>query len=196
MHIPAPPILALLGLLQATAHATSVPLPGLVPGPLCLEAGTPLSFSLSEFAYLRYEVSASLPPTGAPNTTQLVFALENAVIGVVTGCALQNVMLGDGSGEWVDDSETWYACVDRTVVDPGGSGIEWPVKTSARIDWAEWRLAINQTWGCDESVSISQFSALTLEPTCTENKTGSQYIMECTAPDIIVSATPDEGTVL
>lgn len=41
------------------------------------------------------------------------------------------------------------------------------------------------------SVTVSQFSALTLAPTCTENKTAFQYIKECTVPDLIVAATLD-----
>lgn len=107
-------------------------------------------------------------------------------------------------GEWADQGgRIWYACLDRTIEpDFGGSNssddeddgeASYPVRTSARVDWDAWRVTVNQTWGCDESVTTSQFSVLTLEPTCTENKSGFQYIKECTAPDLTVSATPNGG---
>ncbi|KAI1758464.1 hypothetical protein F4782DRAFT_27305 [Xylaria castorea] len=148
-------------------------------------------FSLSEITYLRYEVAQNAP-TAPPNTTQLVFEITNTATGISTGCALQTIM-GPG-GDWIDDDdeETWYTCLERTItVDDK----EYPVTTSARFDWDEWRLTVNQTWVCDESVTISQFSVLTLAPTCTENKTASQYIKECTAPDVVVAATLDDRIV-
>lgn len=92
------------------------------------------------------------------------------------------------AGSWVDDRETWYACLDRVVgsgfgvrlgvgysdsSDGGGGGgggsngvglgvdgeARWQskaqsravvVKTSARVDWDAWRVAVNQTWACGD----------------------------------------------
>ncbi|KAI0856968.1 hypothetical protein F4860DRAFT_386741 [Xylaria cubensis] len=146
----------------------------------------PKSFSLSEITYLRYEVSPNVP-TAQLNTTQLVFEITNLATEISTGCALQTIM--SPSGDWLEDDATWYTCLERTIT---VNDKEYPVRTSARLDWDEWRLAVNQTWVCEESVTISQFSALTLTPTCTENKTASQYIKECTAPDVVVTATSDD----
>lgn len=73
-------------------------------------------------------------------------------------------------GSWVDDRETWYACLDRVVGSTLGDGVglgvdggvrgevrdesqslsRTVVKTSARIDWDAWRVAVNQTWACGE----------------------------------------------
>ncbi|KAI0105007.1 hypothetical protein GGR51DRAFT_200965 [Nemania sp. FL0031] len=162
----------------ASTHAIPLPQPQ-----SCPSHETPQSFTLSSITYLRYEVS---PPFSSPqpNTTQLVFELASSGPGISTGCAVQNVMAADG--HWADDSSVWQACVERSITVGGRS---YPVKTSAHFDWDAWRLSVNQTWACDESVTISQFSALTLAPSCTENKTGSQYIKECTAPDVVISAT-------
>ncbi|KAI1276987.1 hypothetical protein F5Y07DRAFT_118994 [Xylaria sp. FL0933] len=174
----------------------------------CPDPSTPKSFTLRQITYLRYETSPYMP-SPQPNTTQLVFELENEVTGVTTGCACQNVMSADGS--WADDSGYWYACQDGSIpisiptstTDGEGSGdsrgeqtAAVVVKTSARIDWDEWRIAVNQTWECDESETISQFSSLTLTPTCTETRTGFQYIKECTAPDVVVSATSGESIIV
>ncbi|KAI0968098.1 hypothetical protein F4678DRAFT_202234 [Xylaria arbuscula] len=158
----------------------------------CPDPNTAKSFAIRQIAYLRYETS---PYTFSPqlNTTQLVFEVDNENTGVSTGCACQNVMSSDG--DWADDSHVWYACVDRTITVANGGGggdgseTEYPVKTSVRVDWDDWRLTVNQTWRCEESVNISQFSIFTLTPTCTENISGLQYIKECTAPDLVVPAT-------
>ncbi|TRX91651.1 hypothetical protein FHL15_007433 [Xylaria flabelliformis] len=141
---------------------------------------SPKSFSLSEITYLRYEVSQNVP-TAPPNTTQLVFEITNTATEISTGCALQTIM--SPSGDWIEDDAIWYTCLERTIV---VDDKEYPVRTSARLDWDEWRLAVNQT------VTVSQFSTLTLTPTCTENKTASQYIKECSAPDVVVTATSDD----
>ncbi|RWA13150.1 hypothetical protein EKO27_g1944 [Xylaria grammica] len=109
----------------------------------CLDPDVPRSFSFHEIAYLRYEVSPTATPP-QPNTTQLVFELVNENTGVSTGCACQNVMSG---GAWVDDSRTWYACLDRAIA---VGDARYPVKTSALVDWDAWRLTVNQTWVCDE----------------------------------------------
>ncbi|KAI0811807.1 hypothetical protein GGR55DRAFT_89000 [Xylaria sp. FL0064] len=167
------------------------------PPTSCPDPNTPKSFTLRQITYLRYETSP-YTPSPQPNTTQLVFELENEVTGVTTGCACQNVMSFDGT--WADDSEYWYACQDESIpIGTDGEGGEQTavvVKTSARVDWDGWRIAVNQTWECDESETISQFSSLTLTPTCTENRTGSQYIKECTAPDVVVSATSGESIIV
>ncbi|KAI1353898.1 hypothetical protein F5Y01DRAFT_44006 [Xylaria sp. FL0043] len=119
-------------------------------------------------------------------------------------------------GTWADDSEYWYACQDESIPISIPTTIPIPtsttngeggddeqqttaavvVKTSARVDWDGWRIAVNQTWECEESETISQFSSLTLTPTCTENRTGFQYIKECTAPDVVVSATSGESIIV
>ncbi|KAI1743008.1 hypothetical protein F4680DRAFT_390073 [Xylaria scruposa] len=105
---------------------------------------SPKSFSLSEITYLRYEVSANTP-TAPPNTTQLVFEITNLATAISTGCALQIVM--SPSGDWLEDDAAWHACLERTIrVDDK----DYPVRTSARLDWDEWRLAVNQTWVCEE----------------------------------------------
>ncbi|TGJ88598.1 hypothetical protein E0Z10_g159 [Xylaria hypoxylon] len=109
----------------------------------CSDPSGPRSFAFREITYLRYEVSAAVA-SPQPNTTQLVFELVNESTDISTGCACQNVMSG---GDWVDDSHTWYACVDRTIT---VGGTKYPVKTSALIDWDRWRLTVNQTWVCDE----------------------------------------------
>ncbi|KAI8947587.1 hypothetical protein F4801DRAFT_497296 [Xylaria longipes] len=161
----------------------------LLPSQSCPPPSSPKSFSLREITYLRYEASQYTSPTPL-NTTQLAFEITNTATEISTGCALQTVM---AQGDWVNDSEYWYTCLERTLtVDDR----EYPVTTSARLDWDQWRLTVNQTWVCQESVTISQFSALTLAPTCTENRTSAQYIKECSAPDIVVDATSDESIAL
>ncbi|KAI3324448.1 hypothetical protein HD806DRAFT_534750 [Xylariaceae sp. AK1471] len=148
-----------------------------------IDLDTPPSFTLRQIAYLQYETSP-YTPTSQPNTTQLVFEVLNSIddIPVSTGCACQNV-------NWADDSNHWYSCLDREIVGEEGSK-EYSVKTSVLVEnWEDWRVKINQTWVCEERISRSQVSSLTLTPTCTENKIGSQYIKECTAPDVVVSAT-------
>ncbi|KAI0428435.1 hypothetical protein F5Y09DRAFT_286990 [Xylaria sp. FL1042] len=111
----------------------------------CPDPDTPKAFTLRQITYLRYETS---PYTFSPqpNTTQLVFELENETTGVTTGCACQNVMRSDGT--WADDSEFWYACVDKTLPVSGVQTVV--VKTSAHVDWDDWRLSVNQTWRCEE----------------------------------------------
>ncbi|KAI1309212.1 hypothetical protein F5Y03DRAFT_74861 [Xylaria venustula] len=117
----------------------------------CPDPNTAKSFAIRQIAYLRYETS---PYTASPqpNTTQLVFEVDNEDTGISTGCACQDVMSSDG--DWADDSHIWYACVDRTitVTDDGGNGSEtqYPVKTSVRVEWDDWRLTVNQTWTCEE----------------------------------------------
>ncbi|KAI0534473.1 hypothetical protein GGR58DRAFT_60118 [Xylaria digitata] len=108
----------------------------------CLDPDIPYSFAFSSIAYLRYEVSLT-SASPQPNTTQLVFELENENTGISTGCALQNVMNG---GDWADDSHRWYPCVDR-VITVGGT--QYPVRTSAHVRWDDWRVTVNQTWVCD-----------------------------------------------
>ncbi|KAI1131140.1 hypothetical protein F5Y10DRAFT_234321 [Nemania abortiva] len=173
--------LALLNLIPSSStHTIALP-------PSSQSCPSPSSFTLRSITYLRYEVS---PPFSSPqpNTTQLVFELENGASGVSTGCSVQNVMAADG--QWADDSGIWHACVDRSITIGDRS---YPVKTSAHFDWDAWRLSVNQTWACDESVTITQSFASTLAPTCTENKTGSQYIKECTVPDIVITATSENS---
>jgi hypothetical protein len=106
---------------------------------------SPHSFTLRQIAYLQYETSP-YTPTPQPNTTQLVFEVVNAIddVPVSTGCACQNV-------NWADDSDHWYACLDREVGGRGGGEPKYPVKTSVLVeDWEDWRVRIIQTWACDE----------------------------------------------
>ncbi|KAI3328759.1 hypothetical protein F4824DRAFT_390608 [Ustulina deusta] len=119
------------------------PSPSPSPQP-CSDPNAAKSFAFRSIYYLRYEASPSAASSPQPNTTQLVFELDNASTGVSTGCACQNVM---SAGAWADDSRTWYACVDR-VLTVGGA--QHPVKTSALVDWDRWRLTVNQTWACEE----------------------------------------------
>ncbi|KAI0441383.1 hypothetical protein F4803DRAFT_419514 [Xylaria telfairii] len=102
----------------------------------------PTTFTLSEITYLRYEVSANVP-TAPVNTTQLVFAITNAATGISTGCALQSVPRSDGA--WPSGQAT--TCLERTIT---VGGKDYPVQTSARVDWDAWRLTVNQTWVCRE----------------------------------------------
>ncbi|KAK5626533.1 hypothetical protein RRF57_002248 [Xylaria bambusicola] len=162
----------------------------------CPDPSTPNTFSFTSFAYLRYTASPNpmlpyLPPP-QPNTTQLVFILENVNTGVTTGCAIQNMM--DSHGNWADDSRVWYQCVDRTMTGP--DGVQRPVKTRAHVVWDEWRVTVNQTWACDDSTVVNQFATLTLTPTCSATTTSFQNIRSCEAPDVVVSATSDESIVL
>ncbi|KAI8625912.1 hypothetical protein F5Y19DRAFT_478992 [Xylariaceae sp. FL1651] len=156
-------------------------LPSLSPSS-CPEACEPTTFTLRDISYLRYEVSPYMPES-QPNSTELAFELVNEANGISTGCACQNVM---SHGQWADDSHHWYACIDRSIT---VGNQQYSVRTSALVSWDDWQLAINQTWVCDDGAMVSQVSALTLAPNCTENRTASQYIKECTAPDIQVTAT-------
>ncbi|KAI0466511.1 hypothetical protein F4859DRAFT_518969 [Xylaria cf. heliscus] len=164
--------------------SSSSPSPSPSPSPqTCPTNSTPLTFTLTSITYQHLETSPNTP-TAAPNTTQLVFELSNPTTGISTGCALQSVPRSDGA--WPSGETT--TCLERSITVDGKS---YPVATTARVDWDAWWLAVNQTWVCEESVTISQFSALTLVPNCTEYNTGTQYIKECTAPDTIVAATSD-----
>ncbi|KAI1155091.1 hypothetical protein F4825DRAFT_447818 [Nemania diffusa] len=137
MHVPN--LLSALPLLPSATPHTLI-LPRLEPCP-----PPPQTFALRSITYLRYEVSAPYS-SPQPNTTQLVFELENGATGVATGCACQDVMRPDG--EWADGGGSlWHACADRALA---VGGRERPVKTSARIEWDAWRLAVNQTWACDK----------------------------------------------
>ncbi|KAI0450246.1 hypothetical protein F5B21DRAFT_491749 [Xylaria acuta] len=130
-----------------------LPLPLPLSAQTCPSRTTPKSFSLSGITYLRYETSQYTSPA-PPNTTQLVFEITNPATGISTGCALQTVM--SPSGDWIDDDESWwYTCLERTITiddddDDDDGKKKYPVRTSARFDWDEWRLAVNQTWVCEE----------------------------------------------
>ncbi|KAI0201681.1 hypothetical protein F4808DRAFT_459805 [Astrocystis sublimbata] len=157
----------------------------------CPSRTSPQSFSLRDITYLHYETAPNTP-TPQPNTTQLVFEVTNSHTGISTGCALQIVPRpekGDDveTGDDDDEEQDWFTCLERTTSDEKS----YPVKTSAHVDWDVWRLSVKQTWVCEESITINQFSAMTLAPTCTESRTGSQYIKECLVPDMVVAATFD-----
>ncbi|KAI0505756.1 hypothetical protein F5B22DRAFT_496164 [Xylaria bambusicola] len=191
MHILTSLIIALIPLTIAKPHPVHQA-PNLSPSQ-CPDPSAPNSFTFSSFAYLRYTTSDNpMPPAPQPNTTQLVFVLENASTGVSTGCAIQNMM--DGDGNWADDSRVWYQCVDRAVT--GADGVQRAVRTRAHVIWDEWRVAVNQTWACDDSTTVSQFAALTLTPTCSVTTTSWQNIKSCEAPDVVVSTTSHESTIL
>lgn len=82
-------------------------------------------------------------PTAPVNTTQLVFEITNTATGISTGCSLQSVPRSDGA--WPSGQAT--TCLERTIA---VDGRDYPVKTSARVDWDAWRLTVNQTWVCQE----------------------------------------------
>ncbi|KAJ2977949.1 hypothetical protein NUW58_g7651 [Xylaria curta] len=58
----------------------------------------------------------------------------------------QDIMSG---GHWAGDDAAWHSCscVERAIAVGGKT---YPVKTSARVSWGQWRLAVNQAWVCDE----------------------------------------------
>ncbi|KAH9989890.1 hypothetical protein F4779DRAFT_259785 [Xylariaceae sp. FL0662B] len=148
----------------------------------CAETSTPTTFVIKGLVYLRYEVGP-YPMESQPNSTQLAFEVTNSANGVSTGCSFQNVMY---EGQWPDDSDYWHACSDRTFISTGGS---YPVRTNARFLWDAWKLSVNQSWACDEVTSVNYTSTTTLEPNCTETRSEYQYINECVAPDVEVTAT-------
>ncbi|KAI1499908.1 hypothetical protein F5X99DRAFT_262831 [Biscogniauxia marginata] len=153
--------------------------------PSCTEASAPTTFTLKDITYLRYEASQN-PSEAPPNSTVLAFEVVNQANEVSTGCSCQNVMV---DGHWADDSEYWYACLDRSITIDGQ---DFTVKTNAQISWDAWLLAVNQTWACDEQATVRQISTTTLAPTCSETTTGPQYVKECTAPDVEVAATSQQ----
>ncbi|KAI1369729.1 hypothetical protein F5Y08DRAFT_334084 [Xylaria arbuscula] len=157
----------------------------------CSDPNSPKSFSFHGITYLQHTTSPyQFSPQ--PNSTQLAFELVNENTGVSTGCACQIVM--DRDGDWAgNDGEIQYACVDRTIT---VGDAQYPVKTSARVFWDDWLISVNQTWSCADSMTISQFSTLTLTPTCNETTSAFQYIKECTAPDVIIAATSGKDIVL
>ncbi|KAI0405163.1 hypothetical protein F4802DRAFT_204182 [Xylaria palmicola] len=168
---------------QAPASSSSSPSPSspsASPSQQCPALDAPRSFALREITYLHYEVTPDAA-SPQPGTTQLVFEVTNRATGVSTGCACQTVVATTTA------ATTQCSCVDRTITG-GAGGDAYPVTTRARVDWDRWRLAVNQTWSCDGRRTINQSSTLTLVPTCTENRTGSQYIKECTALDVVVAA--------
>ncbi|KAL7621795.1 hypothetical protein AAE478_007294 [Parahypoxylon ruwenzoriense] len=149
----------------------------------CADLSAPTAFSIKGLSYLKYEVYPSTGPT-QPNSTQLAFVIVNQANGIPAGCSLQNVMV---SGHYGDDSNYWYPCQDRILTTDDGH--EYPIKTSAHVIWDAWKLTVNQTWTCDGDAVVRQISTLTVASTCTETKSAFQFMNECTAPDVNISAT-------
>lgn len=107
----------------------------------CADVSKPSTFSLKGVTYLRYEVSP-YQMDAMPNLTQLAFEVVNNANGVSIGCSAQNV---ENEGRWPDTSNYWYKCQDRSL--KVGAN-EYPITTSARIVWDDWKLSVNQTVDC------------------------------------------------
>ncbi|KAI2470177.1 hypothetical protein F4781DRAFT_430595 [Annulohypoxylon bovei var. microspora] len=142
----------------------------------CDDLSTPTTFSLTQISYVKIEQYPSMATV--PNSTQLVFEVVNNANGVSTGCSPQNVEVG---GQWGDDSNYWYKCVDRSLE---VNGNEFPLSTSVHIIWDQWNLSVNQSWNCGDQSVVRHISTTTLKPSCQETKSAFQYINECTAPDL------------
>ncbi|KAI1211150.1 uncharacterized protein F4807DRAFT_458722 [Annulohypoxylon truncatum] len=172
----------------------------------CDDIAAPTTFSLSQISYIKIEQYPTMATV--PNSTQLVFTVVNNANGVSTGCSPQNVEV---NGQWGDDSNYWYKCVDQSLE---VNGDEVPLSTSAHIIWDQWQLSVNQSWSCgDQYVSslalpkngnckivdkmlspntyrstVRHISTTTLKPSCQETSSAFQYINECTVPDLEATA--------
>ncbi|KAI0168925.1 hypothetical protein GGR52DRAFT_592712 [Hypoxylon sp. FL1284] len=150
----------------------------------CADTSAPSTFSLKDVIYVK---QLTWHFSTLPNTTQMAFEVVNDANGVSTGCSLQNVEV---DGRWADDSDYWYGCLDRSLT---VDAREYPVRTSARIVWDEWRLTVNQTWDCGGESAVRHISEATLKPECDEYEGDFQYINDCTAPDMEAAATVQES---
>ncbi|KAI1451467.1 hypothetical protein F4805DRAFT_96594 [Annulohypoxylon moriforme] len=142
----------------------------------CADISTPTTFSLSQISYIKIEQYPTMATV--PNSTQLVFDVINNANGVSTGCSPQNVEV---NGQWGNDSNYWYKCVDRSLE---VNGDEVPLSTSVHIIWDQWQLSVNQSWICGDQSVVRHISTTTLKPSCQETSSAFQYINECTAPDL------------
>ncbi|KAI1102706.1 hypothetical protein F4804DRAFT_255232 [Jackrogersella minutella] len=147
----------------------------------CVDLSKPTTFSLKQISYVKIEQYPSMATV--PNSTQLAFEVVNNANGISTGCSPQNVEVG---GQWGDDSNYWYKCIDRSLV---VSGDEHALSTSAHIIWDEWKLSVNQSWDCGSEIVVRHISTTTLTPSCQETRSAYQYIKDCTAPDLEAPAT-------
>ncbi|KAI1074252.1 hypothetical protein F5B20DRAFT_586483 [Whalleya microplaca] len=171
-----------LPVIEASSRLNLGSLNGRTPHQSCTETSTPTTFAVQSLVYLRFE-AGPYPMESQPNTTQLAFEVANRANGVLTTCSFQNVMY---QGQWVDDSNYWHTCGDRTfAVD----GVDHPVRTDALFVWDAWRLSVNQSWACDEVTTVSHISTMTFKPNCTETRSEYQYVNECTAPDVEATAS-------
>ncbi|KAI2610315.1 uncharacterized protein GGS25DRAFT_488373 [Hypoxylon fragiforme] len=110
----------------------------------CTSGSNPTTFTLQNMHYLQHLTYYS---PGAPtpiNSTQLVFDVLNNANGILTGCSLQDVMVG---GVWGDVRDYWFQCGDQSIE---ADGREFPVRTSANFPFDDWTLRVNQTWDCGE----------------------------------------------